>query len=287
MPARLIDGKAIAASIRERLAVNVTAFTETTGVTPKLAAVLVGDDAASQVYVRNKEQACQKVGMASDVHRLAASTTQDELLELVGRLNADPTVHGILVQLPLPKHIHETTVLDAVHPLKDVDCFHPENVGLMVQNRPRFLPCTPHGVQVLLRESGTVVDGAHVVVLGRSEIVGKPVGMMLLQKGETANATVTICHSRTKNLAEVTRSADILIAAIGKAEFVTADMVKPGAVVIDVGINRRDNALVGDVAFASVSEVASAITPVPGGVGPMTIAMLLENTLTAAKLAAK
>jgi len=287
MPARLIDGKAIAASIRERLAVNVTAFTATTGVTPKLAAVLVGDDAASQVYVRNKEQACQKVGMASDVHRLAASTTQDELLELVGRLNADPTVHGILVQLPLPKHIHETTVLDAVHPLKDVDCFHPENVGLMVQNRPRFLPCTPHGVQVLLRESGTVVDGAHVVVLGRSEIVGKPVGMMLLQKGETANATVTICHSRTKNLAEVTRSADILIAAIGKAEFVTADMVKPGAVVIDVGINRRDNALVGDVAFASVSEVASAITPVPGGVGPMTIAMLLENTLTAAKLAAK
>ena len=178
-------------------------------------------------------------------------------------------------------------MLDAVHPLKDVDCFHPENVGLMVQNRPRFLPCTPHGVQVLLRESGTVVDGAHVVVLGRSEIVGKPVGMMLLQKGETANATVTICHSRTKNLAEVTRSADILIAAIGKAEFVTADMVKPGAVVIDVGINRRDNALVGDVAFASVSEVASAITPVPGGVGPMTIAMLLENTLTAAKLAAK
>lgn len=287
MPARLIDGKAIAASIRERLAVNVTAFTATTGVTPKLAAVLVGDDAASQVYVRNKEQACQKVGMASDVHRLAASTTQDELLELVGRLNADPTVHGILVQLPLPKHIHETTVLDAVHPLKDVDCFHPENVGLMVQNRPRFLPCTPHGVQVLLRESGTVVDGAHVVVLGRSEIVGKPVGMMLLQKGETANATVTICHSRTKNLAEVTRSADILIAAIGKAEFVTADMVKPGAVVIDVGINRRDNALVGDVAFASVSEVASAITPVPGGVGPMTIAILLENTLTAANLAAK
>ncbi len=287
MTARLIDGKAIAASIRERLAVNVAAFTETTGVTPQLAAVLVGDDAASQVYVRNKEQACQKAGMTSDVHRLATSTTQSELIELVGRLNADPAVHGILVQLPLPKHIHETTVLDAVHPLKDVDCFHPENVGLMVQNRPRFLPCTPHGVQVLLRESGTVVDGAHVVVLGRSEIVGKPVGMMLLQKGETANATVTICHSRTKNLAEVTRSADILIAAIGKAEFVTADMVKPGAVVIDVGINRRDNALVGDVAFASVSEVASAITPVPGGVGPMTIAMLLENTLTAARLATK
>ncbi len=287
MPARLIDGKAIAASIRERLAVDVAAFTQATGVTPQLVAVLVGDDAASQVYVRNKEQACRKIGMASDVHRLPTSTTQAELLELVGRLNADLTVHGILVQLPLPKHIHETTVLDAVHPLKDVDCFHPQNVGLMVQNRPRFLPCTPHGVQVLLRESGTVVDGAHVVVLGRSEIVGKPVAMLLLQKGETANATVTVCHSRTKNLADVTRSADILIAAIGKPEFVTADMVKPGVVVIDVGINRRDNALVGDVAFASVSEVAAAITPVPGGVGPMTIAMLLENTLTAARLATK
>ena len=287
MPARLIDGKAIAASIRERLAVDVAAFTQATGVTPQLVAVLVGDDAASQVYVRNKEQACRKIGMASDVHRLPTSTTQAELLELVGRLNADLTVHGILVQLPLPKHIHETTVLDAVHPLKDVDCFHPENVGLMMQNRPRFLPCTPHGVQVLLRESGTVVDGAHVVVLGRSEIVGKPVAMLLLQKGETANATVTVCHSRTKNLADVTRSADILIAAIGKPEFVTADMVKPGVVVIDVGINRRDNALVGDVAFASVSEVAAAITPVPGGVGPMTIAMLLENTLTAARLATK
>lgn len=287
MPARLIDGKAIAASIRERLAVDVAAFTQATGVTPQLVAVLVGDDAASQVYVRNKEQACRKIGMASDVHRLPTSTTQAELLELVGRLNADLTVHGILVQLPLPKHIHETTVLDAVHPLKDVDCFHPQNVGLMVQNRPRFLPCTPHGVQVLLRESGTVVDGAHVVILGRSEIVGKPVAMLLLQKGETANATVTVCHSRTKNLADVTRSADILIAAIGKPEFVTADMVKPGVVVIDVGINRRDNALVGDVAFASVSEVAAAITPVPGGVGPMTIAMLLENTLTAARLATK
>ena len=286
MSARLIDGKAIAASIRERLATQVVAFQQSTNVTPKLVAVLVGDDPASQVYVRNKEQACVKVGMTSDVRRLPASTTQAELLELVGQLNADRAVHGILVQLPLPKHIHETTVLDAVNPLKDVDCFHPENVGLMVQNRPRFLPCTPHGVQVLLRESGTTVDGAHVVVLGRSEIVGKPVGMMLLQKGETANATVTICHSRTKNLAEVTRSADILIAAIGKPEFVTAEMVKPGAIVIDVGINRVGDKLVGDVAFGPVSQVASAITPVPGGVGPMTIAMLLENTLTAARLAA-
>ena len=284
MTARLIDGKAIAAAIREALALEVAAFRESTRIVPKLAAVLVGDDPASQVYVRNKQQACAKAGMVSDVHRLAASTSQAELLDLVATLNADSSVHGILVQLPLPKHIHETTILDAVHPLKDVDCFHPENVGLMVQGRPRFLPCTPHGVQVLLAESGTRVDGAHVVVLGRSEIVGKPVAMMLVQKGDTANATVTICHSRTTNLAEITRSADILIAAIGKPEFVTADMVKPGAVVIDVGINRLNDRLVGDVAFEAVRSVASAITPVPGGVGPMTIAMLLKNTLAAAKL---
>lgn len=287
MTAKLIDGKAVAASIREHLTAEVAAFREATSVVPKLAAVLVGEDPASQVYVRNKEQACAKAGIASDVHRLAASTSQAELLELVNRLNSDRSVHGILVQLPLPKHIHETTILDAVNPLKDVDCFHPENVGLMVQGRPRFLPCTPHGVQVLLRESGAKVDGAHVVVLGRSEIVGKPVAMMLVQKGATANATVTICHSRTANLAEITRTADILIAAIGKAEFVTAEMVKPGAVVIDVGINRLENRLVGDVDFGAVSAVASAITPVPGGVGPMTIAMLLQNTLTAAKLSQK
>lgn len=287
MTAKLIDGKAVAASIREHLATEVAAFRTLTSIVPKLAAVLVGEDPASQVYVRNKEQACAKVGMVSDVHRLPSTTTQAELLNLVQQLNSDPAVHGILVQLPLPKHIHETTVLDAVHPLKDVDCFHPENVGLMVQGRPRYLPCTPHGVQVLLKESGTNIDGAHVVVLGRSEIVGKPVAMMLVQKGETANATVTICHSRTRNLSELTRSADVLIAAIGKAEFVTADMVKSGAVVIDVGINRLNDRLVGDVAFDTVREVASAITPVPGGVGPMTIAMLLKNTLTAAKLAAR
>ncbi|MBS0205840.1 MAG: bifunctional methylenetetrahydrofolate dehydrogenase/methenyltetrahydrofolate cyclohydrolase FolD [Planctomycetes bacterium] len=286
MTAKLIDGKAVAASIRVQLAAEVAAFREATQVVPKLAAVLVGDDPASQVYVRNKEQACVKAGLASDVHRLPATTTQGELLELVHRLNSDSAVHGILVQLPLPAHIHETTVLDAVHPLKDVDCFHPENVGLMVQGRPRYLPCTPHGVQVLLQQSGTNVDGAHVVVLGRSEIVGKPVAMMLVQKGQTANATVTICHSRTRNLSDITRTADILIAAIGQAGFVTADMVKPGAVVIDVGINRQQDRLVGDVAFETVREVASAITPVPGGVGPMTIAMLLKNTLTAAKLAA-
>ena len=284
MSAKLIDGKAIAASIRNQLVAEVAAFRESTNIVPKLAAVLVGDDPASQVYVRNKEQACAKIGMASELFRLPATTTQAELLDLVAKLNSDTSIHGILVQLPLPRHINETTVLDAVNPLKDVDCFHPENVGLMVQGRPRFRPCTPHGVQVLLQESGTVVDGAHVVVLGRSEIVGKPVAMMLVQKGETANATVTICHSRTQNLAEIIRSADILIAAIGKPDFVTAEMVKPGAVVIDVGINRVDDRLVGDVAFDAVSQVASAITPVPGGVGPMTIAMLLKNTLTAARI---
>ena len=284
MTAKLIDGKAIAASIRNQLVSEVAAFRESTNIVPKLAAVLVGDDPASQVYVRNKEQACAKIGMASELFRLPATTTQAELLELVATLNADRSVHGILVQLPLPRHINETTVLDAVNPLKDVDCFHPENVGLMVQGRPRFKPCTPHGVQVLLQESGTVVDGAHVVVLGRSEIVGKPVAMMLVQKGETANATVTICHSRTRNLVEMIRSADILIAAIGKPEFVTAEMVKPGAVVIDVGINRVGDRLVGDVAFEPVSHVAAAITPVPGGVGPMTIAMLLKNTLAAARI---
>lgn len=284
MPARLIDGKAISAAIREKLAVEVAEFRRLTNRTPKLAAILVGENPASQVYVRNKEQACKKAGMDSEVFRCPDSTTQTELLELIARLNQDSNVHGILVQLPLPKQIHEATVLDAVAPLKDVDCFHPDNVGRLVQGRPRFLPCTPHGVQVMLRESGTVVDGAHVVVLGRSEIVGKPVGLMLVQKGPTANATVTICHSRTKNLPAIMRSADILIAAIGQPEFVTAEMVKPGAVVIDVGINRVGEKLVGDVAFASVSRVASAITPVPGGVGPMTIAMLLENTLIAARL---
>ena len=284
MTARLIDGKAIAASIRERLKISVAEFQNSTNLTPKLAAILVGEDPASQVYVRNKEQACAKAGIASDVHRLPGTITQSELLEVVARLNSDVPVHGILVQLPLPKQINETTVLDSVTPLKDVDCFHPENVGRLAQGRPRFLPCTPHGVQVLLRESNVNVDGAHVVVLGRSEIVGKPVGLMLVQKGETANATVTICHSRTRNLAEITRSADILIAAIGKPEFVTREMVKPGAVVIDVGINRVADKLLGDVAFDEVSSIASAITPVPGGVGPMTIAMLLENTLMAAKL---
>jgi methylenetetrahydrofolate dehydrogenase (NADP+)/methenyltetrahydrofolate cyclohydrolase len=286
MSATIIDGKAIAAELRSQLADEVAAFHESSGVTPHLAAVLVGEDPASAVYVRNKQRACEKANIRSTLHRLDTETTQDELLTLVAELNADADTHGILVQLPLPSQIDEQAVLDAVSPIKDVDCFHAENVGLMVQGRPRFLPCTPAGCQQLLLASGTQVAGAHAVVLGRSEIVGKPMGMMLVQKGEAANATVTICHSRTANLAEVTRQADILIAAIGKPNFVTADMVKPGAVVIDVGINRVNEKLVGDVDYEGVREVASAITPVPGGVGPMTIAMLLKNTLTAARLQA-
>jgi methylenetetrahydrofolate dehydrogenase (NADP+)/methenyltetrahydrofolate cyclohydrolase len=284
MPASLLDGKAIAADLRQRLADEVRDFVAATGVTPKLATVLVGDDPASAVYVRNKNEACAKAGMLSLHEHLAVSTPQEELLALIGQLNADRSVHGILVQLPLPGHIDETVVLDAVDPLKDVDCFHPENVGRLSQGRPRFLPCTPHGVQILLRRTGVPIDGAHAVVIGRSEIVGKPLAMMLLQKGGGGNATVTVCHSRTRNLAEITRTADILIAAIGRPEFVTAEMVRPGAVVIDVGINRAGGKLVGDVKFDEVAAKASHITPVPGGVGPMTIAMLLHNALAAARL---
>lgn len=284
MPAQRIDGKQIAFRIREQIAARVAKFRELTEVVPHLAAILVGDDPASGVYVKTKHQACEKAGMHSTTHRLPAATTQTELLQLVARLNADDSVHGILVQLPLPKAIDTLRILDSVSPLKDVDCFHPENVGRLVQNRPRFLPCTPQGIQLLLRESGIDPAGKHVVIVGRSDIVGKPLGLMLLQKGPWADATVTICHSRTANLGEITRSADILIAAIGKPEFVTAEMVRPGAVVIDVGVNRVGERLVGDVAFDAVGEVAAYITPVPGGVGPMTIAMVLQNTLTAAEL---
>lgn len=286
MTARIIDGKAVAARIREEIAVDVARFREETSIQPHLAAVLVGDDPASAVYVRNKQRACEQAAIKSSLHRLSDDTTQDQLLSLVAQLNGDDGVHGILVQLPLPKQIDQTPILDAVSPLKDVDAFHPENVGRIVQGRPRFLPCTPHGIQQLLIDTGTQIDGAHVVILGRSEIVGKPMALMLVQKGPAANATVTVCHSRTKDLPEITRSADILIAAIGSPRFVTAEMVKPDAVVIDVGINRVDGRLVGDVDFEPVCEIASAITPVPGGVGPMTIAMLLKNTLTAARLAA-
>lgn len=285
MTARIIDGKAIAEKIRGEIAVQTAEFIQQSGRVPHLAAILVGDDPGSAVYVRGKQKACEKAGLKSTLHRLSATTSEDELLSLVRQCNENADVHGILVQLPLPKQINPQRVLDAVSPMKDVDAFHPENVGRIVQGRPRFLPCTPHGVQRLLIESGTMINGAEVVVVGRSEIVGKPMALMLLQKGPAADATVTVCHSRTRNLPDVTRRADILIAAIGSPHFVKKEMVKPGAVVIDVGINRVGEKLLGDVDFEAVRQVASAITPVPGGVGPMTIAMLLANTLTAARLA--
>ena len=288
MTAQLLDGKAMSAEIRKELAAEVDEFREETGITPTLAAVLVGDDPASDVYVRSKERGCEKLGMRSQLTRLPADTTEEELLDLVDELNEDPDVHGILVQLPLPGHIDETAVLDAIHPTKDVDCFHPLNVGLLLQGRPWFLPCTPHGVQQMLHRGGVPVEGKHVVVVGRSDIVGKPLAAMLAQRdsnlGPSAvNATVTLCHSRTPNLAEVARTADVLIAAIGKAKFITADMVKPGAAVVDVGINRTEEGLVGDVDFGPVSEVAGHISPVPGGVGLLTVTMLLANTLAAAR----
>lgn len=288
MPAKILDGKRIAEQIRGEVAEQVTGFKAATGVTPCLAAVLVGADPASEVYVRNKRLACDKAGIESRLQRLPAETSPGNLLALIGQLNADPTVHGILVQLPLPRAIDETQILDAVDPAKDVDAFHPENVGRISQGRPRFLPCTPHGVQQLLHRSGIEVAGKHVVVVGRSEIVGKPMAMILLNRhsplGPTAaNATVTVCHSRTADLASLTRQADVLIAAIGQPKFITAEMVKPGAAVIDVGINRTADGLVGDVDFDGVLPVAGYLTPVPGGVGPLTVAMLLHNTLQAAR----
>jgi methylenetetrahydrofolate dehydrogenase (NADP+)/methenyltetrahydrofolate cyclohydrolase len=282
--ARIIDGKAIAEKVQAEVAAQVAELRERSGIVPHLVAILLGDDPASASYVRGKKRACEQAGLKSTVHTLPATTTEQELLALVEECNAAQDVHGILVQLPLPKQIRTQRVLDAVSPLKDVDAFHPENVGRIVQGRPRFLPCTPHGIQRLLFEAKTETVGAEVVVLGRSEIVGKPMALMLMQKGAGADATVIVCHSRTRNLPDVTRRADILIAAIGSPQFVTADMVKPGAVVIDVGINRVGDKLVGDVDFEAVRQVASAITPVPGGVGKMTVAMLLANTLKAAKI---
>lgn len=282
MAAKIIDGKAISAAVRKAVTEDTEAFVSQTGITPHLAAVLVGDDPASQVYVRNKERACEACGLKSTLHRLPAETTQEQLAALVDQLNNDTGVHGILVQLPLPKHLDSTPILDAILPGKDVDGFHPENVGLMLQGRPRFLPCTPHGVMKMLQHENIATAGKHAVVIGRSDIVGKPMAALLVQKG--ADATVTICHSRTADIGAITRQADILIAAVGIPEFVKGDMIKPGAVVIDVGINRVDDKLVGDVDYAAAFEIASAITPVPGGVGPMTIAMLLQNTLEAARL---
>lgn len=285
MTANILDGKALAAELRRQTGEQVAEFRAQGGPVPCLAAVLVGDDPASEVYVRNKRRACEQAGMDSQLHRLPAETSEAELLSLLDQLNADPAVHGILVQLPLPRGINTTRVLDYVDPAKDVDCFHPVNVGLMVQGRPRFLPCTPAGVQRLLLHYGIETAGKHAVIVGRSEIVGKPLANMLLARGPGGDATVTVCHSRSQNLAELTRQADILIAAVGRPEMITADMVKPGAAVVDVGINRTEAGLVGDVAFGPVSQVASWITPVPGGVGPLTIAMLLQNTYTAAQAA--
>ena len=278
--AQLIDGKKISAEIRAEIREETQAFIKARGYAPGLAVVIVGEDPASQVYVRNKARACEEVGFYSEVYALPAETKQEELIALVDKLNADEKIHGILVQLPLPKHLDETEVLLRIDPKKDVDAFHPYNVGNIMIGDYKFLPCTPAGVMALLERSNIDPAGKKCVVIGRSNIVGKPMAMLLLH----ANGTVTICHSKTKDLAAVCREADILVVAIGRADFVGADMVKAGAVVIDVGMNRRaDGKLTGDVNFAEVEPIASAITPVPGGVGPMTITMLLQNTLTAAK----
>jgi methylenetetrahydrofolate dehydrogenase (NADP+) / methenyltetrahydrofolate cyclohydrolase len=286
--ARILDGTAIGKAIRDEVAAEVARI-KGTGRRPGLAAVLVGEDPASAVYVRSKGKACEEAGMHSVTLRLPADTSETDLLATVDRLNADPEIHGILVQLPLPKHINSEKVLRRIDPEKDVDGFHPMNVGKLVTgDKTAFRPATPYGVQQMLIRSGIETRGAHAVIVGRSNIVGRPMANLLIQQGPGGDATVTVCHSKTRDLPAVARSADILIAAIGKPEFVTADMVRPGAVVIDVGINRVDDPsrpkgyrLVGDVAYESVAQIASAITPVPGGVGPMTIAMLLKNTLQA------
>lgn len=291
MPAERIDGIAIAAKVRARVAVDAAAL-KARGVTPGLTVVLVGEDPASTFYVASKEKACKEAGMNGETIRLPATTTEAELLAVVDRLNADPAVHGILVQMPVPKQISAQAVIRRIAPEKDVDGFHPVNAGkVLIGDADGFAPCTPAGVQVMLMEAGVDTSGKEAVILGRSTIVGKPMAALLIQSGKGADCTVTICHSRTKDLAAHTRRADILVAAIGKPEMVTADMVKPGAVVIDVGINRVEDAtqkkgyrIVGDVKFDEVSQIASKITPVPGGVGPMTIAMLLANTVRAATL---
>lgn len=278
MTARIIDGKSIAKELRESLAPRVAALKEQ-GITPGLTVIVVGDDPASAIYVRNKERACVKLGMNSQVLRFPAETTQEEILNTVRLLNQDDSVHGILVQLPLPRHIDEQAVLRAIDPDKDVDGFHAMNAGRLMNGEPGFVACTPKGVMRLLEVSGVELDGKNAVVVGRSNIVGKPMALLLLQK----NCTVTIAHSHTKDLTAVTRSADILVVAVGRAGFITGDMIKPGAAVMDVGINRVDGKVVGDVDFEPAKEVASCITPVPGGVGAMTIAMLMENTVEAAE----
>jgi methylenetetrahydrofolate dehydrogenase (NADP+)/methenyltetrahydrofolate cyclohydrolase len=282
--ATIIDGKAIAAAERERIAYE-TAQLAQRGVVPGLAAVLVGDDPASAVYVRQKERMSQQVGMRSLGARLPADATQADLHAEIDRLNADPAVSGIIVQMPLPPHLDAVAAQERVDPRKDVDGLHPENSGRLLRGDPRFVPATPLGCQVLLRRSGIPIDGAHVVIVGRSQLVGRPLAVLLSARGEGANATVTVCHTGTRDVAAHTRAADIVVVAAGVPRTLTADMIRPGAAVIDVGINRRaDGKLEGDVDFESVAEVAGAITPVPGGVGPMTVAMLLHNTLHAARL---
>lgn len=277
--ANILSGKTVSARVKEELKKEVEEL-KSRGKNTGLAVVLVGDDPASAVYVRNKEKACAEIGIYSEMHKLPAETTEEELLALIKKLNDDSNIDGILVQLPLPGHLDDKIIINNIKPEKDVDAFHPVNVGKIMIGDFDFLPCTPAGIMELISESGVDVDGKDCVVIGRSNIVGKPMSMLLLHK----NGTVTTCHSHTKNLAEITSKADILVAAVGRAKFVKADMVKPGAVVIDVGMNRDENGkLCGDVDFDEVEKKAGAITPVPGGVGPMTIAMLMKNTVTASK----
>ena len=291
MTAAIIDGNLIAQEVRAEVAQGVAELNARHGIVPGLAAFLVGDDPASAVYVRSKGRACQEVGIFSETFNLSSDITQSELIARLQGINHDDRFHGILVQLPLPSHIDEGAVISAIDPNKDVDGLHPQSLGRLVQGRPVFVPCTPAGVQELLKRTGHNPDGKNVVICGRSNIVGKPVAILLMQKAEWANATVTVCHTGTRNMAQITRSADILIAAMGRAGAITADMVKEGAVVIDVGVNRvpderrrQGYRLAGDVDYEAVSAKAAAITPVPGGVGPMTVAMLLVNTLKSAQL---
>lgn len=285
MPAQVLDGKALAARVRSEVGVEVARLKVEQGLTPGLTVVLVGDDPASRVYVRNKERACREAGMDGTVLRFPADVSQAALIETVDLLNADPKVHGILVQLPLPSGIDDRAVLDRVDPRKDVDGFHPENAGRLALGVPRFVPCTPLGVRELLLSAGVETRGARAAVLGRSQTVGKPMALLLMQKGPGGDATVTVAHTATRDVAGVCREAEILIAAVGRPDYVRGDWIRPGATVIDVGIHRRpDGSLCGDVRFDEAREVASRITPVPGGVGPLTVAMLLRNTLLAARL---
>jgi methylenetetrahydrofolate dehydrogenase (NADP+)/methenyltetrahydrofolate cyclohydrolase len=285
LAARIIDGKSIAQSIRDKVASEVSVLRASTGRVPGLTVVLVGENPASQVYVRNKQNACKAAGMRGEILRLLTDVPEAKLLSTIDALNANPDIHGILVQLPLPPQIDDRRVIERIDPRKDVDGFHPENAGLLAIGHPRFVPCTPLGVREMLMASGIETRGAHAVILGRSQIVGKSMALLLLQKGPGGDSTVTVCHSASRDTDRFTRQADILIAAIGRAEYVKGDAIKPGAVVIDVGMNRRaDGSLCGDVDYASAAEVASWITPVPGGVGPMTVALLLRNTLDAFRL---